>query len=83
MDQVSSPGDFWRSTHPIKLWSLESNMASKCHKPLPLSLLFLVILCRIELICCCSGSDDGGYTTKTCEAGELGGGMIDGKFIMS
>ena len=72
-------------------------MDSKCHKALPFKLLFLVILCRIELIYCCSGSGDeehndmtmtthGTMTTQygmTCEPGELGGGMIDGKFLVS
>ena len=51
-----------------------------CRKTLSFKLLFLVILCQIELIYCCSGSDDEGYA-MTCEAGELGGGMIDGKVL--
>jgi len=53
-------------------------MFSPFRKRSPLALIFLVILSRFDLIYCCSSSDDEASTTDdACEAGELGGGMVD------
>jgi len=53
-------------------------MFSPFRKRSPLVLIFLVILSRFDLIYCCSSSDDEASTTDdACEAGELGGGMVD------
>ena len=58
-------------------------MFSPFRKRSPLTLIFLVILSRFDLIYCCSNSDDEASTTDDAgEAGELGGGMVDGKFIL-
>ena len=47
----------------------------------PLTLVFLVILSRFDLIYCCSSSDDDDSTTEAPDACE-GGGMVNGKLML-